>query len=136
MPPDFLRLFRVRIGTLATGIKAVLAEEAFSASNRERHNDPVADLQFLVVFADFDHFAHCLMTEHIAAFHGRHDAVEEVEIRTADGTDRYSDDGVPVVLYLRVGNRFTSNVAFAVPSKGFHVRSTKEYLSRRVTKSS
>jgi hypothetical protein len=57
MAPQFLGLFRA----LAAGEKAALAKEAFAAGDGEGHDHPVANLQCLVLPADFAHFAPTLM---------------------------------------------------------------------------
>lgn len=120
MAPQLLGLLGVGVGTFAAGIEAVLAEKAFTAGNGERHHHPVAHLEFRVVFPDFDNIAHGLMAKNIALFHGRHDAVEQMQIRAADRTGRHLDNRVAPILDLGVRDLFTAYIAFAVPGEGFH----------------
>jgi hypothetical protein len=75
-------------------MKAVLAEKAFAAGNRKGHHDAIADLQLAVVLADLDHCSHRFMAKHVAGLHARHDAVEQVQIRPADGARGYLDDRI------------------------------------------
>jgi hypothetical protein len=44
------------------------------------------------------------MAEHIALFHGGHDAVEQMKVRAADRAGRHLDDRVTSVLDLGIGN--------------------------------
>ncbi len=118
--PELLRLRPVGIGALAAGIEAALAEEAFAASDRERHDHAVADLERLVVGADLDHLAHRLMAEHVAPLHARHHAIIEMQVRTADGAGGHLDDGIAAMLDLGVGHMLAAHVALAMPGQRFH----------------
>ena len=92
---------------------------------------PVADLKLRVFRTDFDDFAHGLMAQDVALFHRGHDAIEQVQIRTADGTGRDLDDGVAPVLDLGIRHGVASNVVLAVPSQRPHPKSP---LPRSVSK--
>src|SRR5215218_1255490 len=78
------------------------------------------------------------MAKHVTSFHGGHDAVEQMQIRTTNGTGGHFDNRIAPVLNRWIGNRFATDVAFAVPGEGFHARapgrSTRVKLSfpRRV----
>jgi hypothetical protein len=48
-------------------------KETLAACDREWHDDPVANLERLVLGSDLDDFAHRLMAEHVALFHRRHE---------------------------------------------------------------
>ena len=98
MPPELLGHLVIGVGALAAGEKALFAEEAFAAGDRKRHYDAVANLELLVFGSDFDDFAHGLMAENVALFHRGHDAVEQMQVRTADGAGRNFDDGVAAML--------------------------------------
>src|SRR4030095_8758323 len=60
------------------------------------------------------------MTEHVALFHGRNDAVEDVQVGPAYGAGRDLDDRVAVVLDLRVRHGFAADIVLAVPGQRFH----------------
>src|SRR4051812_15909628 len=122
--PQVLGRLRVRIGAFAAGIKAALAEEALAARDRKRNNDAIADLQRLVLQADFDHFAHGLVAEHVTPLHRRYDAVEQMKVGAADRAGRDLDDGVAPVLDFRIGDGVAADVALAVPCQCFHRRSS------------
>ena len=69
MAPQLLDSFVVGIGSLAARVKAALLEKTFAASDRERNDDAVADLEVFDVGADLDHLAHGFMSENVAFFH-------------------------------------------------------------------
>ena len=94
MAPQLFRFCLVRVGALATGIVASLAEEAFAAGDGERHNHTVADLELGVAGADLDHLAHGLVTDDVALLHLGDDAVIDVQIGATDGAGRDLDDRV------------------------------------------
>jgi hypothetical protein len=73
-------------------------------------------LKLIVLGTDLDNFAHGLVAEDVALFHRGHDAVEQMQVRAADGAGRDFDDGISPLLDLGVGNGVTSNVVLAVPS--------------------
>src|SRR3712207_9266910 len=56
--PHFLGHRRVRIGVLADGEEPALARRTDAARDRERHHDPVPDLDVLDPFSNLDDFAH------------------------------------------------------------------------------
>ena len=77
-------------------------------------------LSFVVFRADLDDFAHGLMAEDVALFHRGHDAIEQMQVRTADGAGGDLDDGVAPVLDLGIRHRVASNVVLAVPGQRPH----------------
>jgi hypothetical protein len=50
------------------------------AANGERNDDAVTNLEVLYFGSQFDHLAHVLVAENVAALHGRLVAVEEMKI--------------------------------------------------------
>jgi len=60
------------------------------------------------------------VAENVAALHRWLIAVEQVQIRAADGAGRNLDDGVPRILDLRIRNRIDANVAFSMPAECAH----------------
>ena len=100
MSPHLLGHLGVGVGPLASGVEAVLAEEAFTTGDREGHHDAVADLELGIAFADVDDLAHRLVAHHVPFFHARHDAVEQMQVRTADRAGSHLDDGVASMLDL------------------------------------
>src|SRR5918998_5284246 len=93
---------------------------AVAARDRERHDDPVTDLEILHAAADLDDLAHELVPEDVALLHRRHEAVVEVQVRTADGRRRDSDDRVVTVQDLRVRDVLDLDVAGAHPAHSLH----------------
>ena len=100
--------------------KTFLAEEAFSAGDRKGNYDAVAHLELVVFGTDLDNFAHGLVAEDVALFHRGHDAIEQMQIRAADGAGGDLDDGVSTVLDLGIRHRVASNVVLAVPGQRSH----------------
>ena len=113
--PEFRGLVLVGIGSLAAGIEAAPAEEAFPARDRERHDDAVADLEPGVLPSDFDDLAHGFMADDIAVLHRGNDAVIDMQVGTADGAGRDLDDRIASVLDLGIRNFLAAHVAFAMP---------------------
>ena len=109
--------------------KPFLAEEAFAAGDREGNHDAVADLELVVFRTDLDDFAHGLVAENVALFHRGHDAVEQMQVRTADGAGGDLDDGVASVLDLGIRHGVASNVVLAVPGQRFHPKSPSRVRS-------
>jgi hypothetical protein len=101
-------------------MEARFAKETFAAGDGEGDDDAIADLQRLVLGPDLDDFAHRLMAQHIALFHGGHDAVEQVQIGAADRAGGDLDDGIARVLDLRIRHRLATNVVLAMPGECFH----------------
>src|SRR5882757_9335112 len=83
--PELLGHLVIGVRALAAGEETLLAKETFSAGDRKWHHDPIADLKLFVFRTDLDNFAHGLMAENVALFHRGHDAVEQMQVRTADG---------------------------------------------------
>jgi hypothetical protein len=80
----------------------------------------IADLKLVVFRSNLDDLAHGLMTEDVALFHRGHDAVEQVEVRTADRAGGDLDDGIASVLDLGIRYRVAPNVVLAVPGQRSH----------------
>ena len=123
MSPQLLGHLVIRVRALAARKEALLAEEALAAGDRERHHDAVADFELLVFGADLDHLAHGLMAEDVALFHRGHDAVEQMQVRAADGAGRHLDDGIASVLDLGIRHGLAANVVLAVPGQRLHRKS-------------
>src|SRR4051812_41866337 len=70
------------------------------------------------------------MTEYVALFHRGHDAVEQVQIRTADSAGGDLDDRVAPVLDPGIRHCVASNVVLAVPGERFHPNSPCRKLCR------
>jgi hypothetical protein len=111
--PQLGGLGMVGIAAFATGVKTVLAKEAFAAGNRERDDDAVADLQFLVLGADRDDFAHILVAKHISRLHFGDAAAVDMKVGPADRAGGDFDDRISRMLNFRIGDRFAPDVAFA-----------------------
>jgi hypothetical protein len=94
-----------------------------SAGDCKWNHDAIADLELLVFRSDLDNIAHGLMAEDVALFHGGHDAIEQMQVRTADGAGGDLDDGVTPVLDLGIRHRVASNVVLAVPGQRSHPKS-------------
>ena len=77
-------------------------------------------LSFLTLAPDLHHLAHGLVAEDVATLHGRHVAVQQVEVRTADGGAGDPDDGVARLLEDRIRGRFVANVTVAMPADRLH----------------
>src|SRR5688572_29762716 len=60
------------------------------------------------------------MADDVALFHGRNDAIEQVQVRSADGAGRHLDDGVARVFDLRIHHRVVADVALTVPAERLH----------------
>jgi hypothetical protein len=115
-----LRHLRVGVSPVAAGEQTLLTEEALSATDRERHDHPVAHLQSRDGAADLDDLSHVFMAQLVALFHRGLETVEEMEVRAADRRRCDLDDDVARVLDGGVGNRIHPNVAGTVPTERFH----------------
>lgn len=120
MAPQRLGLGAVRIGALAAGEPAPLAEEALAAGDGEGHDDAIADLQLPVLRSDLDHFAHGLVADDVTALHAGNDAVEDVQVGAADRAGGDLDDGVARMLDPGVRHALATHVALAVPGQRLH----------------
>ena len=114
------RHLSIGIGAVAAGEQTLLAEPALAAADREGDNDPVADLEVGDLRAELDHLAHILVTEYVAALHGRLIAVEEMQVGAADRAGGDFDDRVARMLDFGIGHGVNANIAFAVPAKCAH----------------
>src|SRR5262245_35141308 len=112
---------RVRIRRVAQREEFLLTKEAGAAGNGERHHHTVPRLELPGrAGSHFYHFPHELVAQHIARFHGGHQAAIEMQIGPANGSGTHFDNGIACLKNLRVGNRLDANIACAVPTKGFH----------------
>jgi hypothetical protein len=119
--PEFCGLFLVRVGPFTGGVIAPLAEEAFAAGDRERHNHPISLSQRLTFGSRFDHHAHGFMAQNVSALHLGNHPVEDVKVGTADRAGGDLDAGVARMFDPRVGHFDAADVALAVPDQRFHV---------------
>jgi hypothetical protein len=110
----------VGVGALAAGKKAVLAEKALAAGDRERHHDAVAYPELFVLGSDLDDFAHGFVAEHVALFHRRHDAIHQMEVRPANRARCHLDNRIATVLDLGIRHAIAPDVVLAMPSQRFH----------------
>ncbi len=107
----------VPVGPLANREVAASALLAFSADDRERDDDALADLQgMLAVGPHLDDFAHELVAHDIAILHAWHVTVVQVEVGAADRATRDFDDGVARVLDPGIRNLVAPNVLGTVPT--------------------
>src|SRR5690606_33960677 len=107
----------VAVGTFTNRVVAPLALVALTANDGERHHHPVPHLQPLDLGADFHDLAHELMSHDIAVLHARHETVEQMQIRAADGTGSHFDNSVPLVCNDRVRNSVIADILLAVPTQ-------------------
>jgi hypothetical protein len=99
----------------------MLAEPAGSAGDREGHDDAVTLLVLGDAAAHLDHLTHRLVTDDVTLFHGGHETVVEMQVRTADRGRGDLDDDVGGVDDLRIGNGVDTDVFLAVPNERFHM---------------
>src|SRR5215471_13094735 len=79
----------IGIRVVTEGIQLALAEEALTARDRERHNDPVAFCKVFDFRTNLDNLAHEFVAENIARLHGWNVAIEEMQVGTADRRQAY-----------------------------------------------
>ena len=120
-PVELLGHPGIGVRVVAGGPQLPVAEEAATAGDCER-DDPVADLQPVVVASDVDDFAHELVAEDVAAPHGRNESVEQVQIRAADRCEGDLDDGIARVEDPRLATRAMRTSSGPVPAEGIHPR--------------
>src|SRR4029079_10383830 len=114
----FFRDVSVGVAVLAERPQIVLAAPTFTAGDRERDNNAVADLELLHVPADFHHLAHELMAEDVAVLHGRNEAVEEMKVGSANGGRSDANDCIALVKYPGIGHILDLDVLGALPAIG------------------
>jgi hypothetical protein len=119
---QLLRHPGIRVRVVTERPELPFAEEAAAACDRERDDDAVADAQSGVLSADLDDLAHELVAENVAGLQSRDEAVEQVQIRSADRRRRDADDRVTGIQDLRIRHALDSDVVRAVPYNGFHRR--------------
>ena len=110
----------VAIGALADREIAAPALLALAAGDRERHHDPVADLELVVRRADLDDLAHELVAHDVPGFHPGHEAVVEMQVGAADRAARDLDDRIARRLDPGIGHRVAADVLLAVPAQCSH----------------
>ena len=115
MAPELLSHLVIGIRALAAREEAFLAEKAFSARDREWNHHPITDLELLICRTDLENFAHGFMAENVALLHRGHDAVEKMEVRSADRAGGDLDDGVASVLDLGIRHALAADIVLAVP---------------------
>src|SRR5262245_17270732 len=113
-------LLAVAVRPLAARIELHLAHAALAAGQAEWNDDAINDLEALVVLADSDDLAHAFMAEHIAFFHFRDEAADQVQVRAADCARRDLDDCVPSILDPGIWHFVTTNVAATVINQRLH----------------
>ena len=84
VPQQLLGNPGVGVGVLAEGVGLRFAGGTGAASDGERHNDPVSNLEVLHAAAYLDHLAHELVAQDVAPFHGGHKAVIQMQVRPTD----------------------------------------------------
>ena len=130
---DLVGQFLVAVGPLADREIPAPALLALAAGDRERHDDPVTDLELVVPRPDLDHFAHEFVAHDVAGFHAGHQAIVEMDVGAADRGARHPDDGIPRRLDLRIGDVVAADVGPAVPAQRAHAvpSSDREFDGRR-----
>jgi hypothetical protein len=112
MAPEFGGHLGIGIRAFADRIQAALAEKTRSASDGKRDDDAVADLHAAHVGAGRDDLAHEFMSEDIALFQRRNDAVVQVQVGAADRGQRDAYDlasrGSTIVGSVRSSTRSSS----------------------------
>ena len=91
------------VGFMAVPIQFLLAEDALAAGDIERHQDVIADLQFLHLRADLLHHAGDLVAERHPHPGIRHGPIVQMQIGPADTGARDPDDGILRMQDLRHG---------------------------------
>src|SRR5690606_7717780 len=77
MAEDLIGQFLVAVAALTDRIVAALALDTFAAENGEGDDDPVTLLQSpRGCGANFNHFAHHLVTHNVTGHHGRNEVVK------------------------------------------------------------
>ena len=114
------RHFRIGVGGVAQRIKPLLTEPAIAAADGEGNDDAVADRKIGHFGPERHDLAHIFMAQDITALHRRHIAVDQVEIRAANGASVDLDDGIAGMLDFGVGNGVDANIAFSMITNGAH----------------
>src|SRR4029079_663436 len=112
---------RIRIRVVAERPELLLAEIAVATRDGEGDDDAVADLETGVVFADFDDFAHELVTEDVALLHRRDESVRAMQIGAANRSRRDLDNGVARIQDLWIGDGRDGNLLCPFEADGSHV---------------
>ena len=105
---------------LALRLQAVLAHEAMSARDVERHDDAIADREIVDPRADGLDDAHRLVAEHVTGVEKRPHHLVEVQVRAAQAGRGDADDRVGRLLDGRVGDVVDADVAPAMPGQCLH----------------
>ena len=94
------------LGGLALRVQPLGAHPAVPATDLERHDDPVPDLEVARLGADLLDDAHRLVTEDVALAHERAERLVEVQVRAADSARGDPDDRI--VRFLEIGSGTSS----------------------------
>src|ERR1043165_1214390 len=114
MPKGDITEVLIPIGPFAHGEIAAAALLALTANYCEGDYYAVALLQFLCVLARCDDPSHELVTHDVACFHSGDKAIEEMQVRPANGAAGYFNDSVAPLLDFGIGDRIATNVMLAV----------------------
>src|ERR1700744_6521324 len=104
MTEHFRGVVSVAICPLAARPLPFEAKKALAAANIERYHDAVTDLELLIILSNFHHFAHELMTEDVAFFHGGNITIVEMQVRSAYSCRGDLYNSVPRLLNDGIGN--------------------------------
>jgi hypothetical protein len=120
MAEDFVSPLPIAVTSLADGEVSALALVALTAKYREGYDDPVACLKRFVIFTYLDYLSHEFMAHDVAAFHSRHEAIKQMQVRPANRAGRNLDDRVTPFLDDWIRNRVATDIVFAMPTKRSH----------------
>jgi hypothetical protein len=110
----------VPIGSFAYGKIAPFALLALAANDRKRYHHAVADFESaLSARSNVDYLAHGLVAHDVPGFHSRHDVVEQMQVRTANGPAGHLDDRVALMFDPWIRNTFAADIGGSVPTLSF-----------------
>ena len=110
----------IRIGVVAGRPDLLLAKLAIPACDREWHDHSIAPLKVRYAFSGFLDNSHELVPENVAFFHGRDEPIEQMKIRSANGSAGDFDDGVVRIQDRRIADVVNLNLATSHPTERFH----------------
>src|SRR4029077_19149916 len=102
---------------------ALAAQGAVAAGGEEARHDPVAGLESSDLAPDLFDRADELVSEHRTGVHRRL-AVQDVQVRAADGSERDLDQHVPGTAEYRSRDVYDLDLALALESQRLHRRLT------------
>jgi len=111
----------IGIAVVAQGPEILFAKETPAAGDRKGDNDAVALFEFVHFAADVDHFAHEFVAKNVSRLHGGDEAVEEMQVRTANGGACNADNRIAGVQDARVRDRIHVDAPGAFPANCFHL---------------